>query len=100
MDHTQGLRNGHPSFILSQSIQSLEDSLYLALPQQLLREFLCVAVTLSSRQNICNSALTESPLLDLLCSQSKHRKHFDHDLDDDIDHYRGGRDRHMDLETV
>ena len=40
MDHTQGLRNSHPSLILSQSIQSLEDSLYLALPQQLLREFL------------------------------------------------------------
>ena len=48
MDHTQCLRNDHPSFILGQSIQSLEDPLYLALPQQLLRKFYCGAVTLSS----------------------------------------------------
>ena len=48
MDHTQGLRNGDPSFVLRQPIQSLKNSLYLALPQQLLREFFCEGVTLSS----------------------------------------------------
>ena len=99
MDQTQGLRNGHPSLILSQSIQSLEDSLYLALPQQLLRKFPC-RLTLSNRRCICNSSLTESPLLDLLCGQGKHRKHFDHYLDNDIDHDRGGRDRRIDFEAL
>src|SRR5258708_31847693 len=39
MHDTQGLRNSHPSFILSQSIQSLENILYLALPQQHSCEF-------------------------------------------------------------
>ena len=48
MDHTQGLRNSDPSLILRQPIQSLKDSLYLALPQQLLCEFHCGAVTLNS----------------------------------------------------
>ena len=41
MDHTQGLCNSHPSLVLGQSIQSLQDCLYLALSQQLLRELLC-----------------------------------------------------------
>jgi hypothetical protein len=33
MDDTQGLRHSHPSLVLGQSIQSLENGLYLALPQ-------------------------------------------------------------------
>jgi hypothetical protein len=33
VDDTQCLCNSHPSLILGQSIQSLEDRLYLALPQ-------------------------------------------------------------------
>ena len=33
VNDTQCLCNSHPSFILGQPIQSLEDSLYLALPQ-------------------------------------------------------------------
>ena len=41
MNHTQRLRNGYPSLLLGQSIQSLEYSLYLAFPQQFLRELLC-----------------------------------------------------------
>jgi hypothetical protein len=65
MDYTQGLCDGHPSLVLGQSIQSLEYSLYLALSQQLLREFLCG--TLSHGLCVCNSALTESPLIDLFC---------------------------------
>jgi hypothetical protein len=41
MDHTQGLCYSHPSLLLRQSIQSLKDSLYLALSQQLLCKFHC-----------------------------------------------------------
>ena len=33
MDHTQGLSNSRPSLVLSQSIQSLEYGLYLAVTQ-------------------------------------------------------------------
>jgi hypothetical protein len=63
MDHTQGLRNNHPSLILGQSIQSLEDPLYLALPQQLLREFYCGTVTLSSGKCIAIAHLLNRPCL-------------------------------------
>ena len=41
VDDTQGLCNSHPSLVLGQSIQSLQNRLYLALPQKLLRKFLC-----------------------------------------------------------
>ena len=41
MNDTQCLRNGHPRLILGQSIQSLENCLNLALPQQLLRKLFC-----------------------------------------------------------
>ena len=51
MDDTQGLCNSHSSLVLGQSIQPLENSLYLALPQQLLRELLCG--TLSHGKRIC-----------------------------------------------
>ena len=50
--HTQGLCPSHPSLLLRQSIQSLEDGLYLALPQQLLREFLCGALY-SATGSVC-----------------------------------------------
>jgi hypothetical protein len=33
VDYTQGLCDSYPSLVLGQSIQSLEDGLYLALPQ-------------------------------------------------------------------
>ena len=41
MNDTQGLRHGHPRLVLGQSVQSLENRLDLALPQQLLRKLLC-----------------------------------------------------------
>ena len=41
IDHTQRLRNSHSGLVLGQSIQFMEYSLYLVVPQQLLREFLC-----------------------------------------------------------
>jgi len=41
VDDTQCLCNGHPSLILGQSIRSLEDRLYLALPQYFFDELLC-----------------------------------------------------------
>ena len=72
IDYTQGLGTGHTSLFLGQSIQSLQNRLYVALPQQFLREFLCS--TLSHIQCICDSALTEPTLLDLLCRQGEHRK--------------------------
>jgi hypothetical protein len=60
------------SLFLGQSIQSLENCLYLALPEQLFREFFYD--TLSHGQYNCDGALTEQPLLNLFQSQSKHRK--------------------------
>ena len=39
MYDTQCLCNSHPSLVLGQSIQSLENCLYLALPEQLFGEF-------------------------------------------------------------
>src|SRR6266478_1872978 len=41
MDDTQGLCNSHPSLFPGQSIQSLEDGLYLAFPKQLSCELPC-----------------------------------------------------------
>ena len=41
MDHTQCLRNSHPRLVLGQSIQSVENCLNLALPQQLLCKLFC-----------------------------------------------------------
>ena len=38
---------------------------------------------------ICDGALTGPSLLDFLCRQGKHGKHFDHNLDNDIRHHRG-----------
>jgi hypothetical protein len=40
MDHTQRLRNCHPSFLLGQSIQSHQHGLNLTLSQQLFGELL------------------------------------------------------------
>ena len=98
MDHTQGLRNGYPGLVLSQPIQSLDDCLDLAFPQQLLRELLCG--TLSHGRCICDNALTEPALLDLLSRQGKNRQQFNHYLDDDIGHYRSRRDRRIDLKAL
>ena len=72
VDHAQRLRNSHPSLILGQSIQPLDDCLYLTLPQQLLREFLCG--TLSRGQRICEKALTEPALFNLFGRQGKYRE--------------------------
>ena len=96
MDYTQGLCSSHPSLVLSQSIQFLEYGLYLAVPQQLVREFLCG--TLSHGQCTCDSVLTEPPLINLFRCQGKHRE--DGYLDEDIGHYRSGRDRRIDLQTL
>ena len=41
MDDTQGLCNSRQYFFLRQPIQSLEGSLYIIFPPQLLHEFLC-----------------------------------------------------------
>ena len=47
-----------------------------------------------------NSALTEAALFNLPGRQGKHRKQFNHDLDDDIGHHRSRRDSRIDLETL
>ena len=44
--------------------------------------------------------LTKSPLLDLICREGKHREQLDHNLDDNIGHYRSGRDRRIDLQAL
>ena len=98
IDHTQGLGTSHPRLFLGQSIQSLQDSLYLALPQQLQRKFLCG--TLSQLQCICDSGLTEPAQLDLFSGQGKHRKQFNHYFNDDIRDDRSERDCRIDLQTL
>ena len=72
IDHTQRLRNSHSSLVLGQSIQFMEYSLYLVVPQQLLREFLCYK--LGREQCLRDSALTEPPLFNLFCRQGKNRE--------------------------
>ena len=98
MDYTQGLCNSYPSLVLGQSIQSLENGLYLALPQQFLCELLYDRS--SYEQYVCDSALTEPPLFDLFGRQGKHRKKLDHYLDNDLDQHRGGRNHRIDLQTL
>jgi hypothetical protein len=98
VDHTQGLGPSDPSLFLRQSIQSLQNRLYLALPQQLLSKLLWG--TLSDRKCIRVNALTEPTLLDLLCRQGKHRKYFNHYFDNDIRHYRSRWDRRIDLQAL
>jgi len=44
--------------------------------------------------------LTEQPLFDLLRSQGKHRKQFDHYFYDDLRHYLSGWNRRVDLQTL
>ncbi len=70
MDHTQGLCDSHQSFSLGQSIQSLDNGLYLTLPKQFLCEFLCGIM--SHESHTCGIAPTEPTLLNLLCRQGKH----------------------------
>ena len=98
IDDTHGLRDSHSSLVLGQSIQSLENSLYLAVSQQLLRKFLCNR--LSHRLRIWGNGLTKPPLVYLLRCQGKHRKQFNHYLDNYIGHHRSGRDRRVDFQTL
>ena len=72
MDHTQGLRSSHPSLLLGQSIEPLDDRLDLAVAQQLLRKLFCG--TLSRERCIHGGVLTKPSLFYLLGSQGKHRK--------------------------
>ena len=46
-----------------------------------------------------DNELTEPAVLNLLGRQGKHRKYFDHNLHDDIGHYRSGRNCCIDLKT-
>ena len=98
MHHAQGLCNSHLCLVLGQSIQSLQNSFNLAIPQQFLGELLYG--TLSRGQCICDGTLTKSPLLDMLCREGEHQKDFDHDLDNDIGHRRSGWDCHIYLKTL
>ena len=100
MNDTQCLRSGHPRLVLSQSIQSLENCLNLALPQQLLRKLLCSRLRyIDSRTTYRCSALTEPPLFYLFGREGKHREQFNRYLDDYVCHYLSGRHRRIDLET-
>ena len=47
-----------------------------------------------------DGVLTEPTLLNLFRGQGKHRKQFNHYFDDDIRHYRSGRDHRIDLQTL
>ena len=72
VNNTQGLCDCHPSLVLGQPVELLQNYFDLALPQKLLSKLLCG--TLSHGQRTCDDALTESSLLDLLGRQGKHRK--------------------------
>jgi hypothetical protein len=98
MDYTQGLCNRDLSLVLGQSIQFMEYTLYLAFPQELLRELLCEIV--SHGQYICDGALTEPPFFNLFRRQGKHREQFHHNLDVDIRHYWAGRECHIYIKTI
>ena len=47
-----------------------------------------------------DGVLTEPTLFNLLRGQGKNRKQFNHYFDDDIRHYRSGRDHRVDLQTL
>ncbi len=49
---------------------------------------------------MCDVARTESPFLDLLRCQGKHRKQLHHYFHHDVRQYRSGRNRRIDLETL
>ena len=49
---------------------------------------------------ICNSALTEPSLFNLLRRQSEHRKQLNHYLDNYLRQYRSGRNRRIYLQTL
>ena len=44
--------------------------------------------------------LTQPPLVDLFCRQSKHDQQFDHDFDHHLCHRGCGLDVHIDLEST
>ena len=50
--------------------------------------------------DVYDRALTEPALLDLLGRQGKHRKYFEHYLQDDVRHYGSERDHRIDLQTA
>ena len=68
MYHTQGLCSSHPRLVLGQSIQSVENCLNLALPQQLLRELYCD--TLSQGKRIRAEYLLNRPCLICLVARA------------------------------
>ena len=68
MDHTQCLCDSHPRLVLGQSVQSLENCLNLALPQQLLRELFCD--TLSQVRCIRAKHLLNRPCLICLVARA------------------------------
>jgi hypothetical protein len=51
-------------------------------------------------QGIYDGALTEPTLLDLLCSQRKHRKQFSHYFYNDLRHYGSERNRRIYLQAL
>jgi hypothetical protein len=49
---------------------------------------------------VCDTARTESPFLDLLRCQGKHREQLHHYFHHDVRQYRSGRNSRIDLETL
>ncbi len=98
MNHIQRLCSSHLGLFFPQSTQSLESGLDLPLPQQFFCKFLCG--TLSHERCVYESVLTDPPLFDLLRSQGKHRKQFDHYFYDHLRHYLSGWNRRIDLQTL
>lgn len=87
MGDTQSLRNSHPSLPLGQSIQFLEDELYLVPLKQLSYENLRGTL----RERYVTFHVLKPPLLDLSRCQAKYRKQFDHYFDNDLDQHRSRR---------
>jgi len=80
----EGLRSGGTSFIQSESVQPLEDSLDLILAKNFLYEFLCVALSESAAS--VRTTLTHSSLFDLPRCQSESSENLHHYLYDNVRH--------------
>jgi hypothetical protein len=80
----EGLRSGGTSFIQSESVQPLEDSLDLILAKNFLYEFLCAALSESAAS--ARIRLTQMSLFELPRCQSESSKNLHHYLCDNVHH--------------
>ena len=102
MDETvydfESLRSGGTSFIQSESVQPLEDSLDLILAKNFLYEFLCAALSESAAS--AGTTLTQTSLFDLPRCQSESSENLHHYLYDNVSHGCRNRDPRINVEPA